>query len=62
MMALRKTKRSPNGDSNKTDETSVLLFELNSLSVDTFNGKIEVEWDKNAATTPLVNYHSLLNF
>ena len=51
-MAPRKTKRSPNGDSNNLAESSEALFELNSVSVDTFNGNIEVEWDKNASTTP----------
>lgn len=51
-MKSRKAKLSPKGELCKALESTQEPSELDTLSVETFNGKVLVEWDHDAATTP----------
>lgn len=42
-----------NGEGPKAQNKSELLSENNTLAVDTFGGRVHVEWDPQSATTPL---------
>lgn len=43
----------PKGESKKNNSSSHYIGENQSLAVDTFGGKIHIEWDPHAAVTPL---------
>ena len=52
----------PKGELPEVLKKQNLLNKNVSLAVDTFGGRIHVEWDPQAAVTPLGQLHFLSNF
>ena len=47
------TSNHQNGESSLDQKNNNLLSENSALAVDTFGGRVHVEWDPHSATTPL---------
>lgn len=61
-MKIPETYPHPQGELNKAISEAQLKLQNSSLSVDTFNGKVQIEWDPDSATTPFGQLPFFIDF